>query len=263
MKKSWIQNLAQVIELIASPNFPKTLTNTLHELVGFDYSVIFAYYKNAPPIDLYDDFPAKKRVIYITTYQEGHYLLDPFFLAASKNIESGLYRLKDVAPDRFYQSEYFRSYYVQTGLSEEIGFFVNLQDSATVVISLMRSENASVFSAREFRTLKEVSPIVCAVARKHWQDVHQQFSNIDGDSEQTSIQRCIDHAFHTFGKNILTPREREIVEYVLKGYSSAAIGRVLEITTGTVQIHRKNIYSKLGINSQGGLFSLFIRRLTV
>ncbi|MCZ7597534.1 MAG: helix-turn-helix transcriptional regulator [Gammaproteobacteria bacterium] len=42
-----------------------------------------------------------------------------------------------------------------------------------------------------------------------------------------------------------------MVEYVLKGYSSEAIGKMLSISPGTVRIHRKNIYAKLGINSRG------------
>ena len=61
---------------------------------------------------------------------------------------------------------------------------------------------------------------------------------------------------------MLTPRERDVVEYVLKGHSSEAIGSILGISAGTVRIHRKNIYTKLGINSQGALFSRFIEALT-
>ena len=60
----------------------------------------------------------------------------------------------------------------------------------------------------------------------------------------------------------MTIREREVVEFVLKGYSSDAIGKILEISPGTVRIHRKNIYAKLGINSQGALFSQFIEALS-
>ena len=37
---------------------------------------------------------------------------------------------------------------------------------------------------------------------------------------------------------------------------------ILAISPGTVRIHRKNIYAKLGINSQGELFSRFIESLT-
>ena len=263
MNKKWNTSLAQVIQSINSPNFAQVLADALRSIVEFDYTVLFAYYKDVRPIDLYDDFPAKKRRIYVTQYQEGPYLLDPFFLTCAKNIEPGLYRLKELAPDRFYQSEYFRSYYSQTGLAEEIGYFVKLPGSVTTVISLMRSESSAVFSAREFRSLDEVAPIVCALAVQQWSTLYQQFSDYKGESKQTGIQRRIDHAFLTFGKNVLTQREREVVEYVLKGYSSSAIGEVLNISRGTVQIHRKNIYTKLGINSQGALFSQFIRGLTL
>jgi DNA-binding CsgD family transcriptional regulator len=93
-------------------------------------------------------------------------------------------------------------------------------------------------------------------------DLYHRFSGYSGDEEQSSIQRSIDNAFRTFGRNLLTPRERDVVEYVLKGNSSAAIGRLLNISAGTVQIHRNNIYQKLGINSQGELFSQFISGLT-
>ncbi len=237
------------------------LVRTLHALVAFDHSVMFAYYKDVRPIDLYNDFPAKKRRIYVDLYQEGPYLLDPFFLACARNINPGLYRLKELAPDRFYQSEYFRSYYAQTGLSEEIGYLVDLPGSVTVVISLMRSDDSSVFSASEFKKLREVVSIVCAATNRQWGDLHQRFSNYHSEDDKSNIQRYIDHAFLTFGKNVLTPRERDVVEYVLKGYSSAAIGKVLAISPGTVQIHRKNIYAKLGINSHGELFSQFIRGL--
>ena len=258
---NWNQRLGEAIQSIDSPRFPGALVSALRELVEFDYSVMFAYYKDDRPIDLYDDFPAKKRRVSVTMYQEGHYLLDPFFLSCAYDITPSLYRLKELAPDRFYQSEYFRSYYAQTGLSEEIGYFVNLPGSVTLVVSLMRSDRSSVFGAAEFRRLKEVAPVVCAAANQQWSDLHQRFSNHDSENNQTNIQRYIDHAFLTFGKNVLTPRERDVVEYVLKGYSSAAIGKVLTIAPGTVQIHRKNIYAKLGINSHGELFSQFIRGL--
>jgi len=49
-----------------------------------------------------------------------------------------------------------------------------------------------------------------------------------------------------------------VAEFTLKGHSAEAVGRILGITPGTVRIHRRNIYSKLRIRSQGELFSRFI-----
>jgi DNA-binding CsgD family transcriptional regulator len=40
------------------------------------------------------------------------------------------------------------------------------------------------------------------------------------------------------------------------------VAEQLSISPGTVKIHRKNIYAKLGIGSQSELLGLFIRDLT-
>ena len=258
----WNTAVSGLIRAIGTPRFAGEMAATLRRLVHFDYTVMFAYCGDARPLDIYDDFPASKRRIFVTTYQEGPYLLDPFFLACSRQVEPKLYRLRDLAPDRFYQSEYFRSYYVRTGLSEEIGYFVDLPGAVIAVISLMRADKSPAFSAREYRDLQAAEPIVRAAAQQHWHDLNRQFSDEDSDGSRSNIQRHIDHAFRTFGKSVLTPRERDVVEYVLKGHSSEAISKILDISAGTVRIHRKNIYSKLRINSQGELFSQFIRALT-
>ena len=71
----------------------------------------------------------------------------------------------------------------------------------------------------------------------------------------------VDHAFQTFGGGVLTPREREVVEFTLKGHSADAVGTILGISPGTVRIHRRNIYAKLRISSQGELFSRFIETI--
>lgn len=262
MNPDWNQLVADVVSALDSPLFMARLVEALHSRVEFDYVVMFGYNGDSRPIDLYDNFPPAKRRVFVSRYLEGPYLLDPFFLACANDVQDGLFRLKQLAADRFYQSEYFRSYYAQTGLSEEIGFFVGLQNGTKAVISLMRSEHSTAFNAREFRKLQSMEPIVRATAAKQWSNLHLQFEH-DGDTKiDSSIRKTIDDAFHTFGKNVLTPRERDVVEYVLKGHSSEATAKILGITAGTVRIHRKNIYIKLRINSQGELFSMFIKGLS-
>jgi len=45
----------------------------------------------------------------------------------------------------------------------------------------------------------------------------------------------------------------------LGGHSSKAIAQRLQISVETVRVHKKHLYSKLGINSQSELFSVFLR----
>jgi len=261
MTNNWNSSVGELIEALGENDFPARLVDMLGQVADFDYSVMFAYSGDARPVDLFDNFPGSKKRIFVTMYQEGPYLLYPFFLACLKSVPSGLYRLRDLAPDRFYQSEYFRSYYVRTGLSEEIGYFLHLAGGVMVVVSLMRADRSPAFNSREFAALRDVHPILAAVATRHWHELYLEFTPAASLEEQSSTQRNIESTFRNFGRTGLTPREREVVEYVLKGHSSKAIGKVLGIATGTVRIHRKNVYAKLGINSQGELFSQFINAL--
>ena len=258
--KDWLEPTGNLINAIGEKSFPSALANSLKEIAIFDYTVVFGYLGTARPLDLFDTFPKKKRKVFVEDYQEGPYLLDPFFLATTKPVSPGLHRLREIAPDRFYQGEYFRNYYVQTGLAEEIGFLVDLPGDAMVVISLMRASKP--FSAREIRDLRSYWPIVSAAARQHWVELSTQIAGNATDNMADGMERSIERAFQEFGGGILTPREREVAEFTLKGHSADAIGRLLKIAPGTVRIHRKNIYAKLRIGSQGELFSKFIVTLS-
>jgi two-component system nitrate/nitrite response regulator NarL len=48
----------------------------------------------------------------------------------------------------------------------------------------------------------------------------------------------------------LTPREREILDLITKGLSTSELAAKLGISTGTVQVHVKNLLSKLGVHSK-------------
>ncbi len=244
---------------MGTPGCAAALTDAIRVMVPFEFTVIFAYHRDQRPIDIYDDFPAEKRKVMVDDYQEGPYLLDPFYLHSQEFIGARLARLRDLAPDRFYQAEYFRNYYVQTGLAEEIGFTVDIDGEVSLVISAMRAHKA--FSAREFRDLEMLVPFVGAIAKKQWSGLINEFSS-QTQGQAPRLPQLIEDAFQAFGRNLLTPREAEVVEYILKGHSADATGRALGIASGTVRIHRRNIYAKLRVSSQGELFSSFMASLS-
>ena len=119
----------------------------MRALVSFDHVVVFAYRGQERPIDLYSTFNPHDYEIFVALYQVGPYLLDPFYHAARQG-RTGLWRMRDLAPDRFFSSEYFRTYYSQTKLVEEFGFFVPCTGQPTVVLSLMRSRERRVIRER-------------------------------------------------------------------------------------------------------------------
>jgi DNA-binding CsgD family transcriptional regulator len=261
--RAWNEALARTVKSIDTKDFPSSLVAALTHVTPFNYSVIFAYCGSSRPIDLFDNFPAGKRRVFVDDYQDGPYLLDPLFIAKPEAHGPGPHRVSDLAPDRFMQSHYFQSYYVQTGLSEEIAFFVPIRAETRIVVSLMRdAARLPPFGLRERKRLALVAPLVSAISAQHWKDVEDRFSGQGRRKALKGAQEILASAFHRFGKGRLTGREAEIVELVLKGNSSDAIGKRHGIATGTVRNHRKNIYMKLGISSQGDLFSRFVASIS-
>lgn len=232
----------------------------LSALVRFDHVVIFAYRGSEVPIDLYSTFDPDEKVIYVTMYQAGPYLLDPFYHTARAG-RTGLHRMRELAPDRFFSSEYYRSYYMQTRLAEEVGFFIDVGNGVTVVLSLMRKEKTGVFPVAEMALLKKAEPLVAAIAVHAWRGLSERFA-ADGGSEPGGVfaeGETPSRAEAVWRDLKLTERETAIIDLVLQGHSSESIGLKLSISTGTVKVHRRNVYRKLGISSQTQLLSLYLK----
>ncbi|TGS86820.1 helix-turn-helix transcriptional regulator, partial [bacterium M00.F.Ca.ET.177.01.1.1] len=73
-----------------------------------------------------------------------------------------------LAPDRFYASEYYRSYYSQTRLAEEVGFFVPLAGNDALVLSLMRLRATGPFGTADARLLRDMAPAVIGFCKQRW-----------------------------------------------------------------------------------------------
>ncbi|MCP4070282.1 MAG: helix-turn-helix transcriptional regulator [Hyphomicrobiales bacterium] len=258
----WVTSLSKCIDLSGLEGFPETLVNSLKILVDFDNSVVFSYYQNKKPHCLFHTFSPEKSVVCVDDYLKGPYLLDPFFKVCVKKVDAGLYRLGDIAPDRFYQSEYYRSYYRRTKLADEICYTFYLDKGIAIVISLMRAEESSRFTAREFRQLGSVAPIIVSLARRHWMEVPERYGKETTEKEQTEIHSLTEDTVRAMFSERLTPRETQVVAQVLEGHSSDSIANDLGISVGTVRIHRRNIYAKLQISSQQELFSIFLKKVT-
>jgi DNA-binding CsgD family transcriptional regulator len=258
---TWISLLSQCIDMIGSENFPDSQVDALKSVADFDYMVSFAYHRNEKPICLFHTYSAADRIVFVDDYLKGPYLLDPFFKACGRGVDTGLYRLRDIAPDRFLQSEYYRSYYIRTGLAEEICYTFYLHNDVAVVISLMRSSDSQRFTAREFKLLESVVPIVTSLAQRHWQEVPEWFETESSDGEKGNNHTSIENTVNTLFGPRITPRETQVVTQVLEGHSSDSIARKLGITVGTVRIHRRNVYAKLNISSQQELFSIFFQEI--
>jgi DNA-binding NarL/FixJ family response regulator len=60
--------------------------------------------------------------------------------------------------------------------------------------------------------------------------------------------------------NGLSPREREVLQLIAEGYSNKQIAEILCISIKTVQAHRLNLMTKLGLHNRADLIKYAIQR---
>ncbi|MBF8741840.1 helix-turn-helix domain-containing protein [Pseudomonas guariconensis] len=262
---SFHEGLPQLIGAMDVPGFLANVDTLLHRLVPFDQSCVFLYPRNRLPRLLHDNLQGISEPGVMERYLTGTYLLDPVHSACESRMNAGLYRMEDLAPDAFFQGEYFNSPEVHPCISlssgslcEEIVFLSPLANDTYAAYSLIRANGSMAFSVEDMALLQRCQPILEALFQQHYR------LTLPSANAWPKAPGILDHlgaALSRFATGCLTPREQDIVGYILKGHSSLSIALHLEIAEGTVKNHRKSLYRKLGISSQSELFHLFVNQL--
>ncbi|PZU84036.1 MAG: helix-turn-helix transcriptional regulator [Shinella sp.] len=254
----WNENVGGFIRAIGTPELPRKLSAAIADEMPFDIAMVFAYQGTENPVCLYHNLDEERAATVITAYAKGPYLLDPFYLAAIDPKITGVRHLRKMAPDQFYSTEYYRQHYGRTRIRDEIGIVCRPPGAGAVVISFTRPGDAPFFGRRDFNAMRAIEPVVRAVIEEHWCDGRAAGS----DTAKRAAEDPINETLDVMADGILTRREIEITSLILRGHSSRSIAETLSIAEGTVKIHRKNIYQKLGASSQSELFSMFIVQLS-
>ena len=265
--EDWNRELGRLIDELDTPDLPERLLQALSCLVPFELAAVFVYRGRSRPLNLYDNFELADAKKGIAAYVENTYVLNPFYQASQKGLADGVYRIRDLAPDAFFESEYYKSYRVLPDRSEEIGYItedwpegleeidiaITLAPDVVSEFSIYRSLRNRGFDDDELARLSLVVPVLAALLRRYW----AWFGA--AKLENSPPDNRVEQIFADFGAEVLTDREREVTQLILRGHSSESIGFNLGISLGTVKTHRKNAYAKLGISSQSELLSVFLQ----
>lgn len=251
--------VADLIVKVGTSALPAALDAFLTAIAPFDLSVIFGYPFDQTPLVLYDGYRDRATRSAMEAYLKGAYLLDPFYTASVAGHPPGLWRMRQLSPEQFFESDFYSAAEVHPCISmepgslvEEIGFLIPLPAGFTAAYSLMRNRGRSPFTESEMSRLRAVDPIVQAVVAAHWRGLEPAATSAAPADE-------MEGAFSTFCADRLTYQQRRIVQLILRGHSSGAIADIIGVVEGTVKNHRKSIYKRLGISSQSELFAMFLR----
>jgi len=265
----WYPDLGRIIDDLGSEALPGTLIGGLGRFIAFELAAIFVYRGRSRPLLIYDNFHPAEAAMGISAYIEGTYVINPFYQAYLNGLSEGVYLMRNLAPDAFFEIDRCKAFKVSPSETEEIGYVtdnwpkameemniaVSVQDGMLAEITLSRSHSGPGFSAGDVAAVSMIFPAIAAILRRHWVDF--ELSGTRASPPDSGV----DDAFADFGKTVLTERECEVAQLILRGHSSASIGHNLSISLGTVKTHRKNAYAKLNISSQSELLSMFLQSL--
>ena len=242
---AWHRSVGQMIDALDQPNFWTQLVRLLDQYVPFDSWVVLLFGSEHKPL-VFAECPGQdgEPDHLFQDYLNGLYLLDPFYIASREHSRTGLFRLAEVAPEHFELTEYYQRYFRLNVVADEIQFNCQQPDGRTLCLSLGSKQR---FDPQQIALLSLIQPWVLGLLRQR----------LPHELNQVSAPQA---PIHNDGWGAqLTARELDVGRLMLSGCSSKEIARKLEISVETVKVHKKHMYSKLGIKSQSELFSIFLQ----
>ena len=247
---SYSSKLAELLPMPGADQFPVQLIALLAELVPFDDATIIVYPANGLPVVEYFQ-PREDGSSRLDQFVNAAFLLDPYYQAGEKR-QFGFFRLRELIPEGFRKSEYYKTFYNQSGYQDECGYLVRLGDKSFANISLARTSKPARFTEKQVALLSDITPVVNSLCQQCWgTGRHSKNTDID-------LRAQLGTALESFGSSLLTEREVQVINLVLHGYSTRMVAEKLNISIETVKLHRKHSYAKLGVASQAELFYLFL-----
>jgi len=256
-RQTRVAAIAELVALADGPLFLAALAGLLQRETGYDSALMAVLFPNRAPVEVFDNLDEKIADDLITAYFSGAYLLDPFYALYCEEGGDWVATLETCAPDDFRSSEYYRAFYQDTGLLDECGVLVELANGCALLISLGSRNHAFRASSEAIDFLKDLLPLIATLCRRRWPSpTPEQLS------APPIIGRQIARAVEAFGTSVLSAREAETLQLLLRGHSSKSIARRMGKSPDTVKVHRKRIYAKLGVATQGELFAKFLKALS-
>lgn len=248
---SGLSRLNDTIEALAEPDFYKKLFAFCDELFEFDRAAAIFLNRYNRPIVFHEALKSDVVREVASEWLEGAYLLDPFYTLFDARTAEGIYELNDIAPDEFFNSDYYATYYQAVGVETETGILIHLDSDNSFLIILGRVGSRA--KPPVVGLINRYCGTIMSLVKRH-----QSAAN-----GEVTFSAPLDRAFRNFGKDHLSARECEVVQLLLKGHSNKSIANLLSISLDTVKVYNKRFHQKLEVSSQAELFSLFLECISL
>ncbi|WP_120497434.1 helix-turn-helix transcriptional regulator [Kiloniella sp. EL199] len=253
----WISGL---INNIGNSDFFPWIAEQLKHVISHEFCVIFQYEKERRPQVLYDGLSPLGYREGLQNFLQSTWQINPFYYACREGLKPGLHTMealsrKTSSSSYSEKNQASADYKMRPDQMEEIGYVtdgwpmgmqelmlaVPLPGDDVIEISLSQKIDHTDKNAPLLEQAQELVPVIVSAIKKH--------------CEIFGLYQIPHHHPPLPALDSLTPREKSIMDLILSGHRSEAIGLHLGIALPTVKTHRKNLYHKLGISSQAELFA--------
>jgi DNA-binding CsgD family transcriptional regulator len=242
-------DLATVIRALGSASFQTALDQFLNRIVPIDHCVVFTYADGEKPGHLFTDGrmdPVDAQAL-AKAYVERFHAQDPNAATILAGDEGHPVRFDAARAD----ADYRRTFFDRTGLVDKAST-VGRIEADRVYCNFYRMAETGPYSALDWERLEQVLPVATALISTHYRMVRHQRAGSLVHSLIGQARPPFDH---------LAPRERDVCQRILLGYTTLGIGLDLDIAPSSVITYRKRAYAKLGIASQNELFRLCLEAI--
>ncbi|WP_417454599.1 helix-turn-helix transcriptional regulator [Kiloniella sp.] len=274
----WVSAL---IDNIGNANFFPWIAKQMKQVIPHEFCIIFQYKKEHCPQVLYDGLSPLGYREGLKNFLQSTWQINPFYHACREGLKPGLHTMEALSREAQTRKSQARKaqarpyiekirtntdYKMRPDQMEEIGYVtdgwpsgmqelmlaVPLPGDDVIEISLSQKIDHTDKGAPLLEQSQELVPVIISAIKKHCETLglgHSTLNHTTPGLTQSS-QPLLP------APDFLTRREKHIMDLILSGHGSEAIGLHLGIALPTVKTHRRNLYRKLGISSQAELFAL-------
>ena len=255
----WLSCLSELTRSLGRKSFEAQLVDMLNRVLPIDHCVVFTHGDDGVGhLFTHGKMPAARAQELADDYVRQYHPHDPLFQQLSDGAEARDERVRPLDLDRDYDPAYRNHFFDRNDLIDKTSTIGRVEEGA-VLCNFYRMGGSGPYSSEDRRRLEHILPLVTALIAAHYRLVRNA---APGDAAPPELRRRTRSLVHTIvGKRVapfdrLTPREREVCERIVLGYTSIGIGLDLDIALSSVLTYRKRAYAKLGIGTQNELFAL-------
>ncbi len=240
--RSWssaraIESIAGMIGCIGHPDFASDALAQINRLLPVAWWSVFQLYPDAPP-DMALTASIKGPDGTLDSwhaYRKSLYVRDETFLEARERA-SGSEQVLVHWNARDIPHAHRERIYSKHGLRERLSLVCH-DDGSWLAVNLYRLEEQARFSDTEFDILSGACALILSSVQRHMS------LNPGAAPAATAL-------------SAITPRERQVCERLLKGWTHEGIASDLQLSPATVKTYRDRAFEKLGIHHRNELFAL-------